>query len=152
MFPSGAMTAGCALPVAPNARGTTMNSTCIDPSALSAACLAARSLLMGKARREADAENVMLDAYAAHCVSRYAVCLCGPHLESLSKAFARAHPKVGSEETVSLLSDFLSCTALEQARQDIGRHLVRLGESYHDPVFIASAVRAAGKVGQKARR
>lgn len=121
----------------------------INPAALSAACLVARSLLMGRVRRETDAENMILDAYAGHCVSRYAVCMSGPHLKSLSEAFAGAYPEVGSDEIVSPLASFLSCTALEQARQDIGRYLVRLGESYHDPGFVASAVRAAAKVGQE---
>lgn len=149
MFPSRAMTVGRALPAAPNARGTSMNSMCIDPPVLSAACLVARSLLMGKARRETDAENMMLDAYAAHCVSQYAVCMSGPHLRKLSEAFTCTYPETGTESIVSPLSNFLSRVALEQARQDIGSRLMRLGESYHDPGFIASAVRAAGKVGQE---
>lgn len=54
-----------------------MRDTRIDPAALSAACLLARSLLMGKAHAETDAGRMMLDAYAAHCVSQYAVCMSG---------------------------------------------------------------------------
>lgn len=124
-----------------------MRDTRIDPAALSAACLLARSLLMGKAHAETDAGRMMLDAYAAHCVSQYAVCMSGPYLERLSEAFARAHPEAGVGGVSSPLSDFLTRVALEQARQDVGS---RLGEAYHDPGFVASAVQAAGKAVQKA--
>lgn len=120
-----------------------MNDMCIDKAVLSAACLTARSTLFGKAHREADVTDMLLDAYAAYCISQYAVCMSGPYLERLSEAFARAHPDADVGGVASPLSDFLTRVALEQARQDVGS---RLGEAYHDPGFVASAVQAAGKV------
>ena len=122
-----------------------MSDTCIDKAVLSAACLTARSLLLGKTHRETDVTDLLLDAYAAHCISQYAVCLNGLYLERFSEAFAHAHPEAGVEEITSLLSDFLSHVALEQARHDIGS---RLREAYHDPDFIAAAIQAAGTVVQ----
>ena len=98
-----------------------MRDTRIDPAALSAACLLARSLLMGKAHAETDAGRMMLDAYAAHCVSQYAVCMSGPYLERLSEAFARAHPDADVGGVASPLPDFLTRVALEQARPAVGR-------------------------------
>ena len=122
-----------------------MNDMCIDTAVLSAACLMAHSTLLGKAHRETDAMYMLLDAYAAYCISQYAVCLNGPYLERLSEAFAHAHPEADVEGITSLLSDFLSRIALEQARHDIGS---RLREAYHDPDFIAAAIQAAGTVVQ----
>lgn len=122
-----------------------MNDMCIDKAILSAACLMARSTLLGKAHRESDVTDMLFDTYAAYCTSQYAVCLNGPHLERLSEAFAHTHPEADVEGITSLLSDFLSCVALEQARHDIGS---RLREAYHDPGFIASAIQATGTVVQ----
>ena len=123
-----------------------MSDTCIDKAVLSAACLTARSLLLGKTHRETDVTDLLLDAYAAHCISQYAVCLSGLYLERFSEAFAHTHPEAGVEKITSVVSDFLSHVALEQARHDIGS---RLREAYHDPGFVASAIQAAGKVAQE---
>lgn len=121
-----------------------MSAPVIEGAVFSAMCLVACSRLLERARCETNPESMLLDAYAAHCVSQYAVCMTGPYLLELSEAFALACPDSGGDALAARMLDFLTDAALSQARHDIGR--LRLDESYHNPGFVSSVVRAAHDV------